>query len=571
MAGLQSSGRKFGAVLSLIGLAITGGVSAQPSAVEDEPFQSRPVVMGREGVVSAPHYLAAKAAVEILAAGGNATDAAVASAAVASVVQPFTSGLGGIGWAAHYDAETGRVRQLEFSGRVPQGTEHAMLPKGPRRTDWHALEAEGNNLLGSLVPGVVAGWEALLEDSGTMSLARVVKPAIDYARNGFPVSHRLHSAMRRSRDKLAAWPASGAVYLRDGEAYAPGEILRQPQLADTLEEVAAGGSEAFYRGPLADRIAAFMQANGGTLTKQDLAGYEPRWYEPIAARYRGYRVVASPPPASDAVMLEALNILERFPKPGSVADPLYIHRSVEAAKLARSDRLAYFGDPEFVDEIPLERILSDDYARRQADRIGEQAHSGDPAPPDAGAHTIQLAVVDGKGNAVNLLQTVGYTFGNGVVAGDTGILMNSMLYFAPADPNAPNAPAPGKRIEMNPLTVMVFDPADHLVFMAGSPGGKTVMQTVRQMILNFVDFEMNVQQAVDAPRFLSAPDGRTVLLERQLLGLNETLVEQLEARGHTVEIIEAGLGSGQAIVIDPGTGAQMGGADWRAESVSLAN
>ncbi|MDA2933082.1 gamma-glutamyltransferase [Acidobacteria bacterium AH-259-D05] len=535
-------------------------------------FQSRPVVMGKRGVASTPHPLASEAAIEILKEGGNAVDAAVAAAAVVSVVQPFTSGIGGVGYATVYDVESKDVYILDFSGRVPTETRADLFPALQGRVDTVELENQRKNLLGSLTPGVIAGWEELLRRFGSISLRRVLSRAIELAEEGFPVSFLLHKTMVTQRHRLRQWKASERIFLQKGLPYQPGEILRQQDLSATFRQIAQGGSKEFYRDQVAHQLVDFFQRRDGTLSAADLADYKPTWLEPIKGAYRGYTVYGAPPPASDAVFFEALNILSLFSRenwqPGSVD---YVHAGLEASKLGRSDRLHYFGDPDFVSPVPIQRLLSLEYARQQKRRIQtEQAFPGDPLPEISDSHTIQLCVIDRWGNAVNLLQTVGMSFGNAAVADQTGIVLNSMLYFSPLDSKNPNAIAPRRRIEMNPLTIMVFDEDEKLFLMLGSPGGKTIIQTVRQMLINVIDFGMNLQQAIDAPRFLIRPDGITAAIEIPLLEINPDLKKELEGLGHRVVLVPPSLGSGQGILVDPISGTRMGGSDFRTESYSLA-
>ena len=535
---------------------------------EARSVQSRPVAMGQNGVASTPHALASEAAIEAMKRGGNAVDAAVTAAAVCAVVQPFSSGIGGLGWATVHDAASGSVEVLEFHGCVPGDTHAGLFTSGADGLiDWQELEARGRGLLGSLVPGALAGWDELLRKKGTLSLGEALASAIRLADDGFPVSTLLHETIAEAAPRLAPWAASARLFLKDGRALPAGAMLRQPALAATLGRIASDGLGAFYDGPIGRGLVRFHAANGGALSARDLADYRPSWREPLTGTYRGVAVKAGPAPFGDLSFLQGLGILERFSRYGGPFDPDYVHASLESAKLVRADRRAYLGDTGAGPDA-FAHLLSPAYLDAQAARIGATAHRGNPEPPGP-PHTITLAVIDKAGNAVHLMQTIGYPFGTGAMDDETGIIPNSSLYFADADPKLPNGVGPGKRLEQNPAVMMAFNEG-RLAFIVGSPGGKTRVETVRQMLVNIVDFGMNIQRAVDAPRFLSAPDGITAELEEGMARFAPDLAGQLEARGHRVAIVPRRFGTGQAVMIDAATGMRMGGADWRQESIALA-
>lgn len=532
-------------------------------------WQSRPIAMGRNGAVSTPHLLASQTAIDVLKSGGNAIDAAVAAAAVCAVVQPFTSGIGGLGWATVYDAQRRDVQVLEFHGCVPEGTHAGLFPADAVGVvDWIELERRGHGLLGSLVPGVLAGWDELLRTKGTRSLAEMLAPAIVFADQGIPASTLLASTITVSMSRLARWSSSAALLMPGRAPLRPGAPFVQPHLAATLQRIASDGIGAFYDGPIGRRLVQFYQDNGGTLSERDLADYRPRWHAPLCGRFRGYTIKAAPAPLGDLSFLQGLAVLDRFPAFSSAIDPDYVHVSLESAKLVRTDRDRWLGDGTDPDAIAA-RLLDPVYIDTQAAAIGPMAATApvsQPGPP----HTITLAVVDADGNAVHLMQTIGTSFGTAALADDTGIFINGSMYFAHADARMPNGVAPGRRLEQNPAIMMAFDADDRLALICGSPGGKTRVETVRQMLVNVVDFGMNIQQAVDAPRFLASPDGRTAELESGLDDAAPGLAADLRRRGHRVDITTRRFGTGQAVMIDPATGTRMAGADWRDESVALA-
>jgi gamma-glutamyltranspeptidase/glutathione hydrolase len=524
---------------------------------------------GGRGCVSTPHLLSSQAALEVLQRGGNAVDAAVVAAMVVAVVQPFSSGVGGGGWATVHDAGSGRTEVLEFHGRVPRATDaHLFTPDAEGLVDGPALEASGRGLLGSLVPGAPAGWAELLAARGTLSFAEALQPAIGYAESGFAVSNVLHNTMIGAVDKLRAWPSTANVYLRHEQPYEVGATLRQHDLASTLRLLAAHGPQVAYTGVLAERMTAFYRANGGTLSMDDLADYRPRWAPALVGRFRGRRVVGAPAPLGDVAFLQGLHLLDRLPVRCGPSDPDYVHGSLESAKLVRRDRNDHLGEsdlPAAAYDWLLGRARIDELLAQ----IGPRANTGlvDTAGPP---HTITLVVVDGAGNAVHLMQTVGAPFGAGAVVQGTGIVTNSSLYFAHVDPARPNAVRGGRRLEQNPCVGMVLDEGGAVQVVVGSPGGKTRVETVRQMLANVLDFGMDIQQAVDSPRFLSDPDGRTALLEPALAAAAPGLAADLESRGHRVTVSDTFFGSGQGVVRDPSTGLLTGGADHRMESVALA-
>jgi gamma-glutamyltranspeptidase/glutathione hydrolase len=525
--------------------------------------------MGRNGVASTPHGLASEAAIEAMKRGGNAVDAAVTAAVACAVVQPFSSGLGGLGWATVYDAADDKVEVLEFHGCVPGGTHAGLFKEGADGLiDWQELDATGKGLLGSLVPGALAGWAELLRAKGTFTLAEALAPAIRLAADGFPVSTLFHDSIVESAAKLARWPMSRRLFMPNGIPLPAGAWFVQAELAGTLQRIADEGTGVFYNGPIGQSLVRFYQANGGTLSERDLADYRPRWHAPLTGSYRGYTLKSAPAPLGDLSLLQGLGILDQLPPFPGATDADYVHASLESAKLVRADRNARLGDVA-AGTSAHELLLSADYLKAQAARLGATATDGSrerPSPP----HTITLTVIDAAGNAVHLMQTVGYLFGAGAVADDTGIIPNTSLYFADADPARPNGVAPGKRLEQNPAVMMAFDPAGRLSFIAGTPGGKTRVETVRQMVINVIDFGMNIQQAVDAPRFLSAPEGVTAEIEEELARTAPHLVAELQRRGHRVSITPRRFGTGQAVQIDTASGTRMGGADWRQESIALA-
>jgi gamma-glutamyltranspeptidase/glutathione hydrolase len=503
-----------------------------------------------------------------LGEGGNAVDAAVTAAAVATVVQPFSSSLGGVGWASVYSAGSGRTEVLRFVGPVPAALDPGCFqPDALGLVDWRALERTGSSLLGSLTPCVVPGWSELLARRGTWSLARALAPAIALAAEGVAVSELLAANTAASVGRLQRWPDSARTYLVDGAAPTVGARLVQPELAATLARVAAHGATEMVDGPTALAMARFCQDNGGALRASDLAQARPVWGPPLVSSFRGHVVHAAPAPYGDVAFAAGLALLDGWEPFAGPDDAAYVHVSAESAKLVHHDRQHALGPG--VGPAAIARLLSPAYIDAQRARIGARAAPG-PVSGPAQEDTITLATVDQEGNAVNLMQTVGTFFGTGAVVPGTGVLLNSSLYFAYGDPGVANRIVPGRPIEQNPCLAMLFDRDGHLCLVAGSPGGRARVETVRQLIVNVLDFGMNVQQAVDAGRFLVSLDGASVDFEARYGEVDPELRAALEGRGHVVAVKEEAFGSGQAIVLDPATGARMAGADWRRESVALA-
>ena len=416
----------------------------------------RPVVMGQNGMVVSAHPLASQAGLRILQEGGNAMDAAVAAASTLNVVEPYMSGVGGLGVLLCYVVRENRLRVLNFSGRAP----YAATP------DRFTLETREVGSRASLVPGNVAGWMTLLETYGSMARGRVLAPAITYAEQGFPLTYNNYHYLHSHQPLLARFPTTASVFLPHGQAPRAGTLLVQSALAQTLRTIAEGGREAFYRGSLAQAIVAFLDTQDGLLTRDDFADYEAVWEEPIQTAYRDYDVYAPPPNSSGFQILETLSILNQYDvQTLGYGTSCYLHLLMEAAKLSVTDRIAYAGDPEYT-PVPLDKLLDADYAAAQLRRIdwqhaarvvGERpagetiANVLRPGIPSAyrDGLTTYLATADREGNVVSLTQTLGTGFGGGMIMGDTGIFLNNMCLWFEIDPatDHPNRIAPGKRVD----------------------------------------------------------------------------------------------------------------------------
>ena len=529
----------------------------------------RPTVMGRRGVVASAHPLASMAGVEILLAGGNAVDAAVAVASTLNVVEPFMSGAGGIGLMLISRGAERHV--LDFIGRAPKATDVQ------RCTD--------DELVGGpkscATPGNLGGWLTALERFGTMDRARVLAPAIDHAERGVPLSFKNVEFFEQARDTLGRSPEAARLYLRDGGLRA-GAVTTYKELASTFRQVAEGGTEVFYRGPIGKRIARAVQEAGGWLTEEDLAQFEPEWREPATIPYRGHQVCSVPPPFSAFQMLETLNILEGYDVQGWGHNSVdYLHHLIEAVKLGSADRLAY----AYSDGVPITGLLSKRYAdsqraridpkragvsegeRHRGERLANQIAEGHPAT-FADEQTTHFACADASGMVVSVTQTLGAPFGSGFAAPGTGVVLNNILKWMDRDAGSPNVVRPGRKAGTMMSPTQVFRDGAFLVSI-GTPGSYGILQTTPQMLLNILEFGMNVQEAIEAPRVRVYRD-RLIDAEARIA---TDVCDGLARRGHDVnEIADWSwiVGGGQGVMRDPESGALMAGADPRRDGYAVA-
>ena len=568
-------------------------------------FESnRPVVMGRNGMVAAGHPLAAQAGMAVLQRGGNAVDAAIATAAALNVVEPNMSGIGGDGFIMIYNRQAGTIEVCNGTGAAPYATD----------VDWYrenGIPTKG--ILSVSVPGLVDAWMAAHAKYGTLSRAEVFDAAIDLSENGFPVTHVLSSVIAGDR-LLQEFPDSQAIFAPGGVAPRPGQILRQPGLARTFQAIVDGGRDAFYEGETARAIVKFSEEQGGLLSLKDLADCRSRWEAPISTSYHGHTVYEASPNSSGHVLLQELNIVEQFDlRALGCNTPESIHMMVEAKKLAFADREAYMADPDWVD-VPISGMLSKQYAAERArlidpERAAEVVSQGDPwsyqpanlgrrpkATATAGAmqeeDTTCFVVVDRWGNAVCQLQSIQSSLGASIVAGDTGILLNNRMTYWHLDPDHVDCLSPGKRVRhtMNPIMVFRGDgvPTNgarnggsghgSLALVCGTPGADTQVQTNMQVITHVLDFGMTVAEAVEAPRWRNThsptesniPHECDNLLYVESRFPAETL-EGLRRRGHTLDVMHGwgASGSEMMIQVDEDAGALHGAADPRRDGYAI--
>jgi gamma-glutamyltranspeptidase/glutathione hydrolase len=527
---------------------------------------------GRRGMVVTPHPSATEAGVRVLERGGNAMDAAIAAAFAVAVAQPNSTGIGGGAFLLVRLAD-GRAFAIDARETAPAAA-HAELYTRP------GLAADASRFGGLAVgtPGLVAGFALALEEHGTISWKQALAPAIELAGKGTPLGPYTRRFMdfMRATPLPARFPAVARIHLPP-EPIAGGR-LRQPELAATLRLLAKRGPRAFYEGELAEKIAAAAQASGGVLTARDLASYRPLVREPLRGEYRGFELLAFPPPSSGGVtLIQALNILEGYDlRAKGAGSSASIHLVSEALKLAFADRALHLGDPAFVADMPIKRLLSDEYAARLRARIHEDRASpvdgSQLAVDDAG--TAHLSVVDGAGNAVAITQTVNGPYGAWVVVPGTGVILNNEMDDFVTQPgqanqwgllglaDAANRVEPGKR-PLSSMAPLIALENGRVRFVAGSNGGPRIITSTLLALLNVVDFGMDAQEAVSAPRFHHQwrPDVLDVEGE-----MPADVIAALKARGHEVKVADEIVSGVEAIVVDPRTGVSSGGADPRRDS-----
>lgn len=547
---------------------------------------SRQPVRARHGIVASTNQLASRVGVEILKRGGNAVDAAIAVAFALAVTHPSAGNLGGGGFMM-IRLQNGKTTAIDYREMAPAAaTRDIYLDQ-----NGNLIKGEGGSLLGYRAPGVpgtVRGMELALKKygSGKISWARLIEPARKLAVNGFPVSHSLASALAKKKDQFGLYEDSRKIFLKNGKPYQEGDILRQPDLAATLKRLQRNGAREFYQGTTARLIAADMKRHNGLITLADLKGYVAKEREPVRGTYRGCEVIAMPPPSSGGVILiEMLNILEGYDlKQMGAASADRYHFMAEAMRRAYADRAEYLGDADFAN-VPVSGLIEKSYATKLRATINPDHAStsaeirfGQPSGAESGS-TTHFTIVDTEGNAVANSYTLNDSFGAKVVAKGTGFLLNNEMDDFAAKPGTANlygliqgernAIAPRKRplSAMTPTFVLRRDGS--LWFAIGSPGGATIMNTVLQIITNIIDYDMNLQQAIDAPRIHNQwlPDE----VAYEPFALSEDTLRILRTRGHTLRIRrDAGwtdgdgyMGDAAGVMIEEKTGVRLGATDPR--------
>lgn len=535
--------------------------SSPQNAVGDRPNArgggTRSVVRAMNGMIATSQPLASAAGLRILQQGGNAFDAAVAAAAVLCVVEPMMVSPGGDMFALVWDAEKKELRALNGSGRSPRALSiDELMKRGFTRMPEDGIQTV-------TVPGAVDGWATLLERYGSMKLSQVLQPAIEYAENGFPVTEVIGHDWNEAL-KFAKNPEFAAIFLPNGRPPEVGEIFTNKNLAVSLRKIAAGGRDVFYKGELAEKIVKFAQAHGGLHTMEDFAAQHSNWVDPISTTYRGYTAYEMPPNTQGVAALEMLNILEGFDvRSLGHNSAQYLHLLVEAKKLAFADRAKHIADPDFY-KAPLDRLLSKEYAaelRKQIDM--EHSKPEPPVEPTGGEDTVYLTVVDKDRNVVSYIQSIFDVFGSGLAAGDTGIVLHNRGAGFSFNPNSPNRLEGGKRPFHTLVPAMVFkDGKPWLSY--GVMGGDMQAQGHVQVLLNLIDFGMDVQQAGEQLRFRDYALG--LALES---AIGADVRQALEKMGHHLVEGRGIFGGYQAIMIDPKTGALAGGSDPRKDGCAM--
>ena len=546
------------------------------------PATNRPDVRGITGAVSAGHPLAAAAGHEVLRRGGNAMDAAIAMAGVLAVVRPHMNGVGGDAFALYYEAESGRVYAMNGSGRAGALASPALFAE--RGLD----EVPGNGPLSVSVPGAVAAWVDALGRFGTRPHEELLAPAIGYARDGFPVSTRLASDIRAMSGSLN--DHARALYLPGGEPPPVGSLLRNPALAATLEGIARHGKDGFYHGSVADRLAAFIEEEGGYVRAPDLAAHTTTWVEPLRGDFEGYTMLVLPPNTQGIAQLQLFEMSRAFDmKEMGHNSAGYLHTLIEMKKLAFADRDQWAADPDFSD-IPLDDLLDPGYLAGRAGQIdpnaaaaareagvqtGTVAARSDAAAAvstlaarDDSGDTVYLTAVDQWGNAVSWIQSLFAGFGSGLLEPETGVVLHNRGALFNLDAGHPNIIAPGKRPYHTLTPMMALHGDGSFAFTLGTPGGDSQPQSLIQIVNNLVLFGMTPQAAIEAPRFRSYNGLRVDFEDR----VGASVLEQLGALGHEVEVVHgwtATFGGAHMILRDP-AGTLTAASDPRREAYAIA-
>ncbi len=548
----------------------------EPTAAKAWPRRAASPVMGWNGMVAAAHPLVVATGLEILRQGGNAVDAAVAAGLTAAVVMPEMCGLGGDLFAIVHGPGRQPVAILG-SGNSPLDASLEDMRRAGLSTP-SGIKMSLRGPLSISVPGMVDAYDTLLTKMGTRSLGELVQPAARYADEGYPLTALGAALIANSAPDLARHRDTAAVFLPGGTAPTVGSVLRQPGLAQTLRRLATVGAADFYQGELARQMVSALADAGGAMTLQDFAGHQTEVTAPISTTYRGFTVMQTGLPSQGLILLEALNILENVGSERlAKQDAAAIHFMAEALKLAYADRLAFARDPQ-TGPTPVETLISKPWAARRFASL-DPSHAQDTVPAGglSDGDTTYLCVVDGQGLMVSLIQSVSSAFGSGIVAGNTGVLLNNRVGrgFSLQDGH-PNLYAPGRKTIHTLNCYMVADPQGRPILTGGTPGGDGQPQWNLQVLSGLIDGGLDIQAAIEAPRWTvwpgtdphDLPNPYELRVETRL---SETVISDLESLGHRVRRTGSwgGGGAAQAIARDPDTGVLVGGSDPRVEGLAL--
>jgi gamma-glutamyltranspeptidase/glutathione hydrolase len=551
-------------LISCLSMVLALNFAWTQDRITGEAFATRSEVIAQHGMACTSQPLASQVALDILKAGGNAIDAAIAANAVLGLVEPVSNGIGGDLFAIVWDAKTSRLYGLNASGRSPQSLSLEYF-KGK---SYEKIPSYGP--LPVSVPGCVDGWFELHEKFGSMDMDQILKPVITYAKEGFPVSEVIAYYWAGNARSLSRYPNVSEVYMPGGKAPGKGDIFKNLSLANTLELIAQGGRDAFYKGEIARIIDAFMKEQGGFLSYEDLAMHSSEWVEPVSSNYRGYDVWELPPNGQGIAALQILNILEGYDVAAmGFGSSEYIHHFVEAKKLAFEDRAKYYADPAFND-LPVEELISKEYAaqRRELIQPGRASRNLDAGEVEHG-NTIYMTVADEEGNMVSLIQSNYRGMGSGMCPPGLGFILQDRGELFTLEEGHFNVYEPGKR----PFHTIIpaFITKDGAPWMSfGVMGGSMQPQGHAQIVINMIDFGMNLQEAGDAPRIRhdgsSQPtgskmtDGGVVNLES---GFPYEAIRELVQKGHNVQYSVGGYGGYQAILRDNKNGVYFGASESR--------
>ena len=530
---------------------LTAGIINAQDRITGKPFVTRSEVIAQHGMAATSQPLATQVALDILKSGGNAIDAAIAANALLGLVEPTGSGMGGDLFAIIWDAKSQKLYALNSSGWSPKSLSLQYF----KEKGYKKIPAFGP--LPVTVPGAVAGWFAMHDKFGSMPMKKILQPAINYARNGFPMTELIAYYMERSGYFLQKYPGFKETYMPNGHTPRKGEIFKNPDLANTLEKIAKGGRDAFYKGEIAKTIDKFIHEQGGFLSYDDLAEFEPEWVEPVSTNYRGYDVWEIPPNGQGIAALQILNILEQFDiKSMGFGSADYIHLFTEAKKLVFEDRAKYYADMKFA-KVPVDWLISKEYAKQRAKLINMNRAS---RHYDAGeleqGNTIYMTVADKYGNMVSLIQSNYRGMGSGMIPTGLGFMLQDRGELFSLQEGHNNVFAPRKRPFHTIIPAFITKNGKPYISF-GVMGGAMQPQGHAQIVVNLIDFGMNLQEAGDAPRIRhsgsSQPDYGNMQDQGWLemeSGFTYEVIRDLMRRGHKIKYSLGGYGGYQAIMYD---------------------
>jgi len=575
-------------IIGLATLLILQNLQVYAQAAKDN---LRPAALGKNGMIATANPLATLAGQKILVKGGNAIDAIVAAAASLNAAEPYMSGTAGVGYMLFYSAKENRVRSLVFGGWVPETFKITKY-----KTDVKVADGAGHGAMESIgpriasVPGNLAGWAKALKDYGTMPLSEVFESAIDYLENGVPITEFDQAMWAGTVKRIAPHAESRKIFFKnDKDPFVIGDYFSNKPLAKTMRRIATEGIDVFYKGEIAKEMAAAFARDGGFITEKDLASVPDKvqWVDPISIKYRDYTVYNNPPPGMGIQQLQTLKIMEGFDLQKMGHNSVdYLAHLLEAVNLSRIDSDKYIGDPKFVN-VPVDMLLSDAYIAKQREKVIARVKerkaglkpdtsrnlSPDPVDdPNSSKYryaTTSLSAVDKWGNAVVIIQTHGGGFGSGYVAGNTGVVFNSALDWMTLEPGKANTVVPGKAVGWCIGGMMQFHKDGKPQLIVGSPGSFGILQSVPQVAMNNIDFGMNIQDAISAPRFrwkdeLGSVPAKEIIMETRV---QPGVIKTLRGMGYVIDTSlgdwSMTVGGAQGITIDQKTGWLMGGADLR--------